>query len=420
MFASSSINLTDGPESRFRPLLPAIPVAILVLAALAIAFLNLPSRRPATLPPPGVRIALTPPVVEPTRLIDIAPDDARKVNAERPFAKGPLQPAAPFVFAGSEEARARANACLAAAAWYEAGDDAEGEQSVMQTVLNRVRHPAFPSTVCGVVFQGSERSTGCQFTFTCDGALARTPSTAAWDRARAIAATALAGRVYAPVGVATHYHTDWVLPYWSGSLDKIAKVRTHIFFRFPGYWGTPGALRRSSAGEELKVAQLARLSPAHVQDGVDPATLLATASGNVPTEPPVAAAPPTIQGPALTLTLRGSGTIRYAKLDGRSYVMQLDPGAFAGKYAMAALAICKGKLQCQVMGWRDGVAVPQSLPLPIADRASLSFLYVRDTPSALDRALWNCGQMRRANLEQCLPPDPAAIQTLIDSHSATL
>ncbi|MGJ3626051.1 cell wall hydrolase [Sphingomonas sp. MMS24-JH45] len=85
----------------------------------------------------------------------------------------------------------------------------------MQVVLNRLRHPAFPKTVCGVVFQGAERSTGCQFTFTCDGALARQPSPLAWDRARKVAAAALAGAVYRPVGYATHYHTDWVVPYWS-------------------------------------------------------------------------------------------------------------------------------------------------------------------------------------------------------------
>src|SRR3546814_17214212 len=87
-------------------------------------------------------------------------------------------------------------------------------------VLNRVRHPAFPKTVCGVVFQGSERSTGCQFTFTCDGALTRRFSDAAWDRARDIAKAALTGHVAKAVGYATHYHTDWVVPYWSRSEER--------------------------------------------------------------------------------------------------------------------------------------------------------------------------------------------------------
>src|SRR3546814_109789 len=127
----------------------------------------------------------------------------------------PIYPAArPFIFSGSPVDLARATDCLAAAQLYEAGDDAVGERAVAQVVLNRVRHPAFPKTVCGVVFQGQERATGCQFTFTCDGALARAPTQAAWERARDIARSALAGKVYRPVGYATHYHTDWVGPYW--------------------------------------------------------------------------------------------------------------------------------------------------------------------------------------------------------------
>jgi hypothetical protein len=89
--------------------------------------------------------------------------------------------------AGSAEDRARARTCLAQTAWYEAGQDRAGQQAVVQVVLNRVRHPAYPKTICGVVFQGSERRTGCQFTFTCDGSLARVPSAAAWKDALAVA-----------------------------------------------------------------------------------------------------------------------------------------------------------------------------------------------------------------------------------------
>ena len=105
---------------------------------------------------------------------------------------------------------------------YEARDD--GQAAVAQVVLNRLRHPLFPKTVCGVVFQGSQKTTGCQFTFTCDGAMLRyTPAAAGWSRARDIARLALNGSVYAPVGHATHYHTDWVVPYWSASLEKITE-----------------------------------------------------------------------------------------------------------------------------------------------------------------------------------------------------
>ncbi|KEY99004.1 SleB-like protein, partial [Sphingomonas sp. BHC-A] len=178
------------------------------------------------------RPATPPPAVAPVEVYALERDQARALNAAIPFSRLPNPAARPFIFSGSPVDLARATDCLAAAQLYEAGDDAVGERAVAQVVLNRVRHPAFPKTVCGVVFQGQERATGCQFTFTCDGALARAPTQAAWERARDIARSALAGKVYRPVGYATHYHTDWVVPYWSGSLDKIASVGTHLFFRW--------------------------------------------------------------------------------------------------------------------------------------------------------------------------------------------
>jgi hypothetical protein len=101
-----------------------------------------------------------------------------------------------------------------------------------------------------VVYQGSERTTGCQFSFTCDGSLARTPSVAGWARARRIAAAALAGSVYAPVGLATHYHTYRVFPHWASSLVKSAVIGAHIFYRWNGGWGGPAAFRQAYAGIE--------------------------------------------------------------------------------------------------------------------------------------------------------------------------
>ncbi|MEO6582043.1 MAG: cell wall hydrolase, partial [Sphingomicrobium sp.] len=125
-----------------------------------------------------------------------------------------------------------------------------------------VRHPAFPGTVCGVVYQGSTRATGCQFTFTCDGSLNRRPSTDGLARARKIAQAALGGAVYAPAGYATHYHANYVVPYWASSLAKNTVVGAHIFYRWAGGWGGPGAFGNRYAGHEpdsqaLRVAALA-------------------------------------------------------------------------------------------------------------------------------------------------------------------
>ncbi len=206
-----------------------------------------------------------PPEPEPLRFKDVAPEDARTINAAVPISDTPNPAARPFAarFADVRN-EARALDCLTAAVYYEAAiEGADGQRAVAQVVLNRVRHPAYPATVCGVVFQGSERSTGCQFTFTCDGALARRPIPVLWERARAIAWAALSGHVHAPVGWATHYHTDWVVPYWASSLSKAAKVGTHIFYRWTGGWGRPGAFRGRYAGAETSLRKMAALSSAH-------------------------------------------------------------------------------------------------------------------------------------------------------------
>src|SRR5690606_22275670 len=122
----------------------------------------------------------------------------------------------------------------------EAGNEpAEGQKAVAQVVLNRVRHPSYPNSVCGVVYQGHERATGCQFTFTCDGSRARRPGMAGWERAQRVARAALQGEVYARVGLSTHYHADYVAPYWSDSLLKNAAIGAHIFYRLPGLAGRP-------------------------------------------------------------------------------------------------------------------------------------------------------------------------------------
>jgi spore germination cell wall hydrolase CwlJ-like protein len=146
--------------------------------------------------------------------------------------------------------RARALECLTAAIHYEAASEPDaGQRAVAQVVLNRVRHPAFPATVCGVVYQGSERR-GCQFSFACDGSLARVPSRSAWARAAANAAAALAGGVYAPVGLATHYHTYAVRPVWNRSLVMTDVVGAHFFHRWKGWWGTAAAFRQGYHGGE--------------------------------------------------------------------------------------------------------------------------------------------------------------------------
>jgi spore germination cell wall hydrolase CwlJ-like protein len=187
-----------------------------------------------------------------TQLKQIAPTDAIAWNAAVPVSNLANPAARPFLLGGAGEAdRQRSLDCLTAAVYYEsATEPLDGQRAVAQVVLNRVRHPAWPSTVCGVVFEGARRMTGCQFTFSCDGSLRRAPMPALWQRARQVAEAALGGYVYTPVGWATHYHANYVVPYWAPSLVKSATVGAHIFYRWRGGWGRPPAFASRYAGVE--------------------------------------------------------------------------------------------------------------------------------------------------------------------------
>lgn len=334
--------------------------------------------RPAALPPRRIVPQAELPSVDPVAFIDMTADEARAYNADVPFSTDPNPSARPFRIGGTPEERARALDCLAAAVVYEAGDDATGERAVAQVVLNRLRHPAFPKTVCGVVFQGQERSTGCQFTFACDGALDRWhPSAAAWQRAREVAGAALAGSVYRPIGYATHYHTDWVVPYWQSSLDKVAAVHTHLFFRWSGWWGTPPAFLRAVSHDEPVIAHLAALSEAHRTAteiaGADSGEDLATTDAVLPTDS-----------------------------DPDAFLLLLPAGQPADAYKAIALHACGIRAHCQVMGWTDPSLVATTLPLAPEQVATLAFSYLRDRPSGYEKALWNCQTTRRADPKQCM------------------
>ena len=177
---------------------------------------------------------------------------AQQLNAATPTEQGALQTAYAFdLRAATDLDRQRALRCLTQAVYYEAAlEPTEGQAGVAQVILNRVRDPNYPSSVCGVVYQGAERTTGCQFTFTCDGSLARVPTAWAWTRAEVVAERALKGHVATRVGTATHYHADYVRPYWAPSLSKIDQIGAHIFYRWKGRAGETAAFTDKPTGRE--------------------------------------------------------------------------------------------------------------------------------------------------------------------------
>ena len=213
--------------------------------------------------------------------------EAQKLNAAMPAAMNALRPAQAFRFTPkTAEDRRRALRCLTQAVYYESAlEPSLGQEGVAQVVLNRVRDPNYPNSVCGVVFQGAERNTGCQFSFTCDGSLGQAPVAWAWDRARKAAEQALAGHVNQSVGTATHYHADYVHPWWSPTLAKITQIGAHIFYRWKGISGETAAFRQTYSGREpvIDEARFARpplLLAAMTEATADAETVEALARAN--------------------------------------------------------------------------------------------------------------------------------------------
>jgi spore germination cell wall hydrolase CwlJ-like protein len=241
----------------------AIAFAFVILASAAAMLLAF--RSPAQATDESATVQLTP--TKAAALVaatSASPADLRAVgeraqmlNAALPFSTLPVQAAHPFAIGtGNETDHRRALLCLTQAVYYEAGfEPLAGRRAVAQVVLNRMRHPAFPKSVCGVVYQVA-RAPVCQFSFVCDGSLNRAPAPGPWREAKAVAEAALAGFVETSVGSATHYHANYVSPRWAPMLTKITQLGAHIFYRWPGAWGQRAAFSGRYIGEPREPSSL--------------------------------------------------------------------------------------------------------------------------------------------------------------------
>jgi spore germination cell wall hydrolase CwlJ-like protein len=232
-------------------LLAAIAAALMAFRApaddAAAVTVEIPSAKAAAL------VAATSASAEQFRAVG---EQAKLINASLPFSNAPVQAARPFDISGDNLDHRRALLCLTQAVYYEAGfEPMTGRRAVAQVVLNRMRHPAFPKSVCGVVYQGSNTPV-CQFSFVCDGSLYRAPARDSWKQAEEVAREALDGYVERSVGSATHYHADYVAPRWAPMLTKITQLGAHIFYRWPGGWGQSGAFTGRYIGEPQDPAAL--------------------------------------------------------------------------------------------------------------------------------------------------------------------
>ena len=329
---------------------------------------------------------------------ELTATDARARNAAVEFAAvGPGTPS-PFRFDGSAADRLRARDCLALAGMAEAGGGDSDQRAVMQVILNRVRHPAFARTVCGVVFEGAQRPTGCQFSFTCDGSLARRYSDAAWRAARDRAEQMLGGATHAPVGNATHFHADYVYPWWSDQLDKVAQVGPHIFFRWRGFWGSRSALSARYAGGEpdpLRLRETALVTaaanplPGLLESGEAVRSITRDSVARAADKPPRAAASPGQPG-------AGAGV----------HFVLVAPSDSPAALVERARSLCSGGGYCRVQGWSEAEQIPTQLPLSEAARRSLRFSFVASNANGGEAVFFDCRLFPSPQSGTCLPARP--------------
>lgn len=122
--------------------------------------------------------------------------------------------------------------CLATAIYFEARSESEeGQLAVARVILNRVKDPQYPKSVCGVIYQGADRRNSCQFSFACDGRVDQPKTRQAWAKAQRVAARAMAGQDDIEIiSTATHYHADYVQPSWANAMKRLVKIGRHIFY----------------------------------------------------------------------------------------------------------------------------------------------------------------------------------------------
>jgi hypothetical protein len=295
--------------------------AIVMAAAVGVVWLSMsrfdpglgPSRpvlfTPAPVSAPTSGIANLDATSPPPNIDEAAPAwQAQVRNAMIPFSGAALLNPARFSAAADPETPAKALQCLTSAVYYEAANEPDaGKRAVAQVVVNRWANRAFPKTICGVIDQGAP-APGCQFSFMCDGALARRPSPTGWRDAEAIARAALKGYVETSVGAATHYHADYVVPVWAATMLKLTKLGRHIFYRWPGAaadiaarTGEPAASPQTTVSQVSSGASAPPPAPSPPPPQTAPQSVRSPASEDAPrrqgASPAPAAAPPP-QAPA--------------------------------------------------------------------------------------------------------------------------
>jgi spore germination cell wall hydrolase CwlJ-like protein len=180
---------------------------------------------PVQVPPPKVKVAKAKeePAIKRMKIVPTAVQIEKSFKLKRPEKQKVI---------AQRRVRLAEENCLARAIYFEARSESEmGQLAVARVILNRVKNPEYPNTICGVVYQGTQRRNSCQFSFACDGLPDDVKQPAAWAQAKKVAQRAIAGESsHRIMSAATNYHADYVRPKWAKNMRKLVKIGRHIFY----------------------------------------------------------------------------------------------------------------------------------------------------------------------------------------------
>ncbi len=170
--------------------------------------IDLPASAPAPMPQPAEAPAAAAPAVQPAAATQPLPAEAPK----------PAPRAATASAASDRELE-----CLAKVVLYEAGSEPRaGQLAVAQVVMNRVRSPRFPNSICGVVYQRGQFSAIRSY---------QPPRGGRWNRAMALAREVTSGEAAPVVGRALYFHATRVRPAFARTQTRVAQIGGHVFYR---------------------------------------------------------------------------------------------------------------------------------------------------------------------------------------------
>lgn len=130
--------------------------------------------------------------------------------------------------------------CLALNIYFEAkSEPIKGKMAVALTPISRAKVDEFPDTICNVVWQKRRHPrTGkwvAQFTWTLDGKPDEPRNQRQWTEAQNMASAIFSEgsngwHIVDFTNGATHYHANYVDPWWRNKLPYLTKVGAHLFY----------------------------------------------------------------------------------------------------------------------------------------------------------------------------------------------